>query len=63
MRQLLVLTCIIISESCEYNVFFLYNYAGRYNEFNLAISKIVLRVNFERRYHPESCTAENAMWK
>ena len=44
-------------------MFFLYNYACRYNEFNLAISKIVLHVNFERRYHPESCTAENAMWK
>ena len=60
MRQLLVLT--YVSESCEHNVF-LYYYAGRYNEFNLAISKIVLRVNFERRYHPKSCTAENAMWK
>ena len=32
------------------NIMFLYNYAGRYNEFNIAISKIVLRVNFERRY-------------
>ena len=44
-------------------IMFLYNYAGRSNQFYFTISKIVLCVKFEIRYNPEICTAENAMWK
>ena len=61
MHQLLVVT--YISQNCEHNVC-LYDYAGRKNnQFQLAISKIVLRVKFKIRFNPESCTAENSMWK
>ena len=55
-----MLTC--KSQNCERNVC-LHTYVGGYNQFHLAISKIFLLVKFKIRFNPESCTAENAMWK